>query len=71
MDQKYKHKKLFIKGYDYSVWSKNEESTNKEEYVDLSDMLPLEGDEEEVKEEKGLKSLNPNKWSNRLPILLA
>ena len=34
--------------------------------------MPLpEGDEEEVKEGKGLKILTPNKLLTRLPILLA
>ena len=37
----------------------------------LSDMPPLEVDEEEVKEGKELKILNPNKLLTRLPILLA
>ena len=34
-------------------------------------MLPLEGDEEEVKEGKGLEILTPKKLIARLPILLA
>ena len=34
-------------------------------------MSPLEGDEEEVKEGKGLKVLTPNKLLTRLSILLA
>ena len=34
-------------------------------------MPPLEGDEDEVKEGKGLKSLTPNKLITRLEILLA
>ena len=34
-------------------------------------MPSLKGDVEEVKEEKGLKILNPNKLLTRLPILLA
>ena len=34
-------------------------------------MPPLEGDEEEVKEEKQLKILTPNKLLTRPPILLA
>ena len=34
-------------------------------------MPPLEGDEEEVKKRKGLKSLTPNKLLTRLTILLA
>ena len=36
----------------------------------LSDMPPLE-DDEEVKEEKGINVLTPNKLLTRLPILLA
>ena len=84
MDSKYITKKLCIKGYDYSVWTKNkeksideEESTNKKEWSDkeesvaFSDMPPLGGDEEEVKEGKGLKILTPNRLLTRLPILLA
>ena len=34
-------------------------------------MPPLEGDEEEIKEEKGLKILFPNKILTRLSVLLA
>ena len=34
-------------------------------------MPPLEGDEEVVKEGKGLKLFTPNKLLSRLPILLA
>ena len=34
-------------------------------------MPPLEGDEKEVKERKGLKVLPPNKLLTRVPILLA
>ena len=34
-------------------------------------MPPPKGDEEEVKEEKGLEILTPNKLLTRLPILLA
>ena len=53
-----------------------QESTNttrksdKEKSVDLSDILPLEGDEE-VKEGKGSEVLTPNKLLSRIPILLA
>ena len=62
---------LFFKGCDCSVLLETkEESTDKEEYVDLSNMPPLEGDEDEVKEGKGLKILTANKLI-RLPILLA
>ena len=39
--------------------------------VDLSDMPPLEGDQEEVKEETGLKVLTPNKLLTRRLLLLA
>ena len=60
------------------MWSENEEElsdktelADKEETVDLSDMLPLEGDEEEVKGGKGLKVLTPNKLLTRLLMLLA
>ena len=42
-----------------------------EDDEDLSDMPPLEGEEEEVKEEKGLKILTLNKLLTRLPILVA
>ena len=33
--------------------------------------MPLEGDEEEVKERKGLKILTPEKLLTRLPVLSA
>ena len=67
MDPQCDPKNLFIEGHDYSVWLENEESTDreeltdkkeltdKEEYVDLSEMSPVEGNQEEVKEGKGLK----------------
>ena len=44
----------------------------RQEFVNLSDMPPLGGDEE-VKEGKGLKTLTPtpNKLLTRLPILIA
>ena len=45
--------------------------TDKEESIDLSDIPPLEGDEIEVKEGKGIKILTPNKLLSRLPVLLA
>ena len=52
--------------------SENEEiSTDKEESEDLPPVPPLEGDEEEVKEGKGLKILTGNKLLPRLPVLLA
>ena len=53
------------------MWSENkDESTDKWESVDLSDMPPLEGDKEEVKEGTGLKILTSNKFLTRLQILL-
>ena len=67
---------MFLETYNYEDWYKNKKSVNtrrkndKEEPVDLSDIPPLEGDEE-VKEGKGLKNLTPNKLLTRLPILLA
>ena len=36
-----------------------------------SDMPPLEGDEEQVREKKRINILTPNKLLTRLPILLA
>ena len=39
--------------------------------INIPDMPPLEGDKEEVKEEKGLKVLTPNRLLTILPILLA
>ena len=42
-----------------------------EESTDLQPIPALEGDEEEVKEGKGLKILTPNKLLTRLPVLLA
>ena len=67
----YKPKNLFIKGYNYNEWLENVELSDKEESVDLSDMPPLEPDEEEVREGKGLKTSTPNTLLTRLPILLA
>ena len=83
LGNKYDPEELFLGGYNYSVWSENkqesidkEELTDKEELIDkekltdVSKMLPLEGDEEEVREGKELKILTTNKLSTRLPILL-
>ena len=54
------------------MWSENkEESTVKEESTDVPPIPPLEGDEEELTEGKGLKILTPNKLLTRLPILLS
>ena len=46
-------------------------SDDSDEFINIPDVPPLEGDEEEVKEGKGLKILTPNKLLTRLPILLA
>ena len=71
MDPKYDLKKVFLKKYDYSVWSENEVgSTAKKESVALSNMPQLESDEE-VNKGKRLTILIPNKLLTRLPILLA
>ena len=49
MDPKNDPGNLFLKGYE-------KEQTDQEEYVDLSDMPLLEGDEEEEKEGKEVKT---------------
>ena len=63
---KYIPNTLFFKAYNYDRWFENEELTDKDESVDLSHMLPLEGDEEEVKEGKGLKILTLTKLLTRI-----
>ena len=77
MDNKYNPINLFFEIYNYNIWFENEKladttstKSDKGESVHLSDMSPLEGDEE-VKEGKGLIILTPNKLLSRLPILLA
>ena len=56
MNSKYKPKKLFIKRYSYNdlnetvELSDEEKSSDIEEFVDSSDMSPLEGEREEVNE---------------------
>ena len=50
--------------YDPECLFLKEESTNKEQSVDISDMTPLEGNEEEVKEGKGILILTLNIISN-------
>ena len=50
--------------------SDKEESADKEESLDLSDIPPLEGDEEEIREGKGIKNLTSNKILTKLPTLL-
>ena len=53
--------------YGYFEWYKETSVDEKE----LDDLPSLEGDEEEVKEEKWLRILTRNKLLNRLSILLA
>ena len=53
--------KLKLKDYDFDGWFREEELDDEEA---LNDMLPLEGDEEELKERKELKILI-NKTINR------
>ena len=56
MADKYEIEKLFLEEYDYSVSSENKEgSTDRKELTDVPPMLPLEGVEEELKAETGLK----------------
>ena len=45
------------------------EGDDSDEFIDTPDMQPLEGDEEEVKERKGLEILTPNKFLTRFSIL--
>ena len=54
---------------DDDEWFIEEQLNDEEESVDLSDMSPLE-DDEEVNEGKGLSILTPNKLLTKLPILL-
>ena len=49
----------------------DENNDDSDEFTDIPDMSPIEGDEEEVKAGKGLKILTSNKLLTRLPILLA
>ena len=76
-DNEYDAINLFLDTYNYDDWFESKKSNDtirkseKEEFIDLSDMPPLEVGEEEVKEGKGLKILTSNKLLIRLPILLA
>ena len=70
INPKYKPGKLFVEGYNYNDWNKNVELTDKEESVDLSDVLPLSNDGEDVREWKVIKVSTPNKLLT-IPILLA
>ena len=63
---------MFIGGYNRDNWFKKEESTDKaRSYKDESDMPPLEGDEQEVKEGQELKILTLNDLLTGLPIIIA
>ena len=77
LGNKYNSTNLFLETYNYNVWLENEELTNttseksyKEESVDLSDMSPLEDDEEKLKKEKVLTNWNLNKLLTKLQMLL-
>ena len=62
MGNKYDPINLILETYNYNIWFENEESDDTtSRKSDLSDMPPIEGDKEEVKEGKGLKILTPNK----------
>ena len=67
IDSKYAPAHLTLDEYYYSEWYNNKSVDKKES----DDLRPLEGSEEEVKEEKGLKILTPKKLLTRLSILLA
>ena len=68
LGDKYDPENLLLKDM-IIMWSENkDESIDKDESVDLSDIAPLESDNEEVKDKKVLKILTPNKLIIRLPI---
>ena len=67
-ESKYDPKQLCLKVYNYDDLFENEALTDSEK--SLSDMPPLEGDEE-TKRGKELKILTPSKLLTRLPILTA
>ena len=47
------------------------EGDDPDEFINIRDIPPLEGDEKEAKGGKGLKTFTSNKLLTRLPILLA
>ena len=72
LGDKYQLVNIFlVDAFNYYNWFENEElpDTTRKSDKEKSDILPLEGDEEEVRERKGLKTLTPNKLLARLPIL--
>ena len=66
---------MFLEAYNYDVWFESEESSDTLKTYNKSDglsaMPPLEGEEEEVKEGKGLRIVTPNKLLTKCSILLA
>ena len=62
LGKKYSFSNLALHDYDYSLWFEESDA--------VPSMLPIECDEE-VKEDKGLKILNPNRLLTRFPVLLA
>ena len=64
IDTKYDSVNLTLYDHGYNQWHKEKLFDVKE----FDDLPPLEGDEEEVKEGKGLKNLTPNKLLTRLLI---
>ena len=60
MGNKYNPINLFLKTYIYDIWFENEELTDKEEPVDLSDMSPPEDDEWR----KSIKNITSNQTIN-------
>ena len=60
-----------IKEHDCDKWYKKKLDYSSDEFVDISGMPLLEGDEETGKEDKVLKTLTPKKLLTRLPISLA
>ena len=70
--EKYKFNDLFLEGNNYNEWfdiqDEKESDEKKTLEGDISNMPPLEGDEEEAKAGKGLKILTPNKLLTKLPV---
>ena len=56
IELKYDPNNLFFETYNKDLLFENEQSTDREESVDLSDMPLLEDAEEEVRERKGKKN---------------
>ena len=51
--------------FDYSLWLEEKSTSEKEESANLPPMPPLEGDEEEVKEETANQNLNSKQTINQ------